>query len=87
MDSQNKNKLNVPYLDSNVESWGNNTTLIDATDELNNDLSRAVIVENLEFTDVAFGFTKFLKVRCAKYNKLISPKLNSDRMKTYRSSA
>jgi hypothetical protein len=49
-----KNKLIAAYLDSNVESWGNNTTLIDATDELNNDLSRAVIVENLELTNVAY---------------------------------
>jgi hypothetical protein len=56
-----KNKLIAAYLDSNVESWGNNTTLIDATDELNNDLSRAVIVENLELTNVAYELAGKIK--------------------------
>jgi hypothetical protein len=43
--------LNI--LDCNIETGGNNTALVDATNQFNNDLSRAVVIEDLEFTNIS----------------------------------
>lgn len=43
--------LNV--LDLHVESWRNDTTLVQSTGQLNNNLTRSVVVDVLKLTDVA----------------------------------
>lgn len=35
-----------------IESWGNDSTLVETTDELNDDLSGAMVVDDFEFTNV-----------------------------------
>lgn len=36
----------------NVESWGNNTTLVQSTVQLNNNLTRSVVIDVFKFTNV-----------------------------------
>lgn len=36
----------------NVESWGNDTTLVEATVQVDNDFASSVIIDNFELTDV-----------------------------------
>ena len=43
--------FNVSNLD--VESWGNDTTLVQSTVQLDNDLTGSVVVDVFEFTNVA----------------------------------
>ena len=44
--------LDVTDLD--VESWRNDTTLVQSTGQLNDDLTRSVVINVLELTNVAF---------------------------------
>ncbi len=36
-----------------IETWGNNTSLVQATNELHNDLAIAVIIKNLKLTKIS----------------------------------
>ena len=38
-----------------VESWGDNTALVESSVKINNDLSASGIIDDLEFTDVSVG--------------------------------
>lgn len=47
--------LGAPVLETanwDVESWGDDTALVKSAQKLNDDLSRSVVVDILEFTDV-----------------------------------
>ena len=42
----------LDVVDLDVESWRNDTTLVQSTGQLHNNLSRSVVVDVFEFTDV-----------------------------------
>merc|ERR1712224_29828 len=42
------------FVDLNVKSWGNDTTLVQPSVQIYNDLSSSVIVDNLELSNVSF---------------------------------
>lgn len=44
----------LDLVDLNVISWRDNASLVQTTVELNNDLSRTVVVDDFEFADVAW---------------------------------
>ena len=44
----------LDLVDLNVVSWRDNASLVQTTVELNNDLSRTVVVDDFEFADVAW---------------------------------
>ncbi len=50
-----KNKDSKYYLDCNIESRRDDTALVDAAVQLNNNLSRAVVIDNLELSDVSYN--------------------------------
>lgn len=47
-------KKELTSINSNVESRRNDTSLVQSTVKLNNDFSTSVIIDNLEFSDVAY---------------------------------
>ena len=51
-----RKKVYNPFLDitnAAVKAWGDNTTFVQATDEVNNDFSTTVIIYNFEVSDVS----------------------------------
>jgi hypothetical protein len=51
--SKENSVMRETYLNTNIESWGDNTTLVDAASQFNNNLSRAVVIDDFELSDVA----------------------------------
>jgi hypothetical protein len=47
-------------LNRNIESGGDNTALVDATSQLDDDLAGAVVINNLELTNIAFKLNQIL---------------------------
>ena len=43
----------VHLVESDVESWGDDTALVKSAVELDNDLASSVVIDNFEFTNVA----------------------------------
>jgi len=43
----------VHLVESNIESWGDDSALIESAVELDDDLASSVIIDNFEFTNVA----------------------------------
>ena len=57
-DMTSSNALHGFYLGLEIETRGDDTTLVEATDELNDNLLGAVIIDNLEVSDVACHVNK-----------------------------
>ena len=46
-------RTRINLVESNVESWGDDSALVESAVELDDDLASSVIIDNFEFTNVA----------------------------------